>query len=213
MNTEFHKIEIDKWERKDEYEFFTQKGPCAFTLTANVDITGLYNYGKANEIKLYPLLVAAISRVLNSHKEFRYGWQDNSFGYYEVLHPLVFDMIVSTKNVKCLCAEYKSDLLEQVKEIESMREKYKYIDKHRPQVELPSNVVNISCLPWVNFSGLSFSLKYTAEYFTPIITFGKYEKENGKIIIPLSVYCNHAVNDGYHCSLLFNEFQELAKNI
>lgn len=48
---------------------------------------------------------------------------------------------------------------------------------------------------------------------TPLLTFGKFEERDEKTIIPLSAYCNHAVNDGYHCAMLFQEFQQRADGL
>lgn len=209
MNTEFHKINIDDWDRKDEYEHFTKVAPCGFSMTADVDISNLYRVVKDRNMKLYPALVSLAAQVINEHIEYRFAvTQDGELGYYEVLHPLFFDVIESNKNIKVLCSQYNEDWQKQMEEIEAMREKYKNIDKYSPQGLLPPNVVNISCVPWVKFSNLSFCLPHSTYYFTPILTFGKFENKDGKILIPLSVHVNHAVNDGYHCSRLFLDFEE-----
>ncbi len=208
MNTNFQKIDIDAWERKDEYEFFVSNG-CGFTLTSDIDITRLYQFSHDTGEKLYPLLVATVMQVLNAHREFRYGWSaDDSFVCYDVMHPLIFDKMTSD-NVKALVVEYKPDTLEQVKEIAAVREKYKNVDKYHPQESLVPNMINISAVPWVKTTGVSFCLQHCATYFTPILTFGQLEKKDGKAAIPLTVYANHAVNDGYHVARLFMEYQEL----
>ncbi len=206
----FTKIDIDKWVRKDEFVFFSNSG-CGFTTNKKVDITRLYNYAKSNKIKIYPLLVANMIKVMNSHVEFRYGSEENEFGYYDKVLPLFFD-ILDSKNATCLYCDYKEDVLEQVKEIEKTREQYKTRDSYRPQGVLPKNLINISCVPWVDFDSMSFCLQYCAYYYAPIITFGKFTVSDEKVTIPLSVYCNHAVNDGYHSSLVFSEFEKLVSS-
>lgn len=211
MDTTFHKIDIASWERRDAYEFFSHGG-CGFSLTVDLDITGLHAYAKTNGVKLYPLLVAAAIRVVNAHREFRYGREGEDFGYYDVVHPLFFDLTPGG-NTKSLYCAYKNDLLEQAAEIERVRETYRDIEGYCPQGREIRNLVNISCLPWVTFTGLSFCMQYCATYYAPIITFGKYKKKEGRTIIPLSVYCNHAVNDGYHCSLIFSELQEMSDSL
>ena len=45
-------------------------------------------------------------------------------------------------------------------------------------------------------------------YFLPIINWGKYREENGRLMIPVTVCMNHAVADGY---LVANVFRLLEK--
>jgi chloramphenicol O-acetyltransferase type A len=47
-------------------------------------------------------------------------------------------------------------------------------------------------------------------YFQPIINWGKYREENGRLMMPATVRMNHAVADGY---LVSNVFLLLAENI
>ena len=47
-------------------------------------------------------------------------------------------------------------------------------------------------------------------YFLPIINWGKYREENGRLLMPVSVRMNHAIADGY---LVANVFRLLEKEI
>lgn len=42
---------------------------------------------------------------------------------------------------------------------------------------------------------------------------GKYEAENNKLILPLTMNIHHAVADGFHISRFFNEVQKLINDI
>ena len=46
--------------------------------------------------------------------------------------------------------------------------------------------------------------------FLPIINWGKYREENGKLLMPVSVRMNHAIADGY---LIANVFRLLEKEM
>ena len=54
-------------------------------------------------------------------------------------------------------------------------------------------------------------------HFLPIINWGSYKKENGKILMPLTVRLNHAAADGYLISKVFtmleDEIQKLREKI
>ena len=159
------------------------------------------------------MLVAVAAQAVNAHREFRYGWsEEDKFGYFETMHPLFFD-VMESGNVKCLVAEYVPDALRQVEEIERVRAQYANVNKYAPQGAFPQNSVNISAVPWIKTTGISFCLQYCATFYPPILTFGKFEERDEKTITPLSAYCNHAVNDGYHCAMLFQEFQQRADGL
>lgn len=40
MDAAFHKIDLETWERREEYESFSRSG-CGFTMTAEMDVTHL----------------------------------------------------------------------------------------------------------------------------------------------------------------------------
>ena len=40
-------------------------------------------------------------------------------------------------------------------------------------------------------------------YFNPIINWGRYREENGRMMMPVSVRMNHAVADGYLVARVF----------
>ena len=47
-------------------------------------------------------------------------------------------------------------------------------------------------------------------YFAPIVNWGRYREENGRLMMPVSVRLNHAVADGF---LLANVFRLLQREI
>ncbi|MDN5681389.1 MAG: CatA-like O-acetyltransferase, partial [Ewingella sp.] len=50
-------------------------------------------------------------------------------------------------------------------------------------------------------------------FFAPIFTFGKYYKQDGKVLLPFAVQVHHSVCDGFHVARLVNELQEMSDDI
>lgn len=209
-NDTFHPIDLSTWPRRAEFKNFSDSG-CGFTITADVDITNLLEYGEAHGVKLYPLLVGVTMKTINSHAEFRYGSVDGRFGCYEKFYPLFFERTPSG-NICAMYCDCSDDVLYTARSMDETRTVYKGGDVYMPQPQLP-NVVNISMAPWVRFSGVSLSLQYCAGYYTPIITYGRFEKRDGRTFIPVAIYCNHAVNDGYHADMFINEVQRISNEM
>lgn len=42
----------------------------------------------------------------------------------------------------------------------------------------------------------------------PVLNYGKYEEDNGKLMMPVSITISHAAMDGYHEALFFQALQE-----
>lgn len=42
----------------------------------------------------------------------------------------------------------------------------------------------------------------------PIITIGKYDKNENKIVLPITIQIHHAVCDGFHVAKFINKLQE-----
>lgn len=75
--------------------------------------------------------------------------------------------------------------------------------------DVPPNVFNVSCLPWIKYRSFDIHVFDEGKYLAPVITWGKYEEKDKKYLMPLSVQIHHAVSDGYHLSRFFNELQQL----
>jgi len=56
-----------------------------------------------------------------------------------------------------------------------------------------------SCVPWLSYTALVQPVPQPADS-NPRITWGKYFEQNGRVLIPVSTLCNHALMDGRHLS-------------
>ena len=54
MNTEFHKINLNEWNRAQYFYYFTKMLPTGYSLTSNIDITQAYNAIKNKGKKFFP---------------------------------------------------------------------------------------------------------------------------------------------------------------
>ena len=72
------------------------------------------------------------------------------------------------------------------------------------------NWFDASCIPWLSYDALNIELPDGHLFFSPIVNWGKYREENGRLMMPVSVRLNHAVADGY---LVANVFRLLQKEI
>ena len=67
-----------------------------------------------------------------------------------------------------------------------------------------------TCTPVYTEYDEDYEKFYAAAYFAPIINWGKYREENGRLVMPVTVRLNHAIADGY---LVANVFRLLEQEI
>lgn len=75
--------------------------------------------------------------------------------------------------------------------------------------EEAQSLIFISTLPWISYSSLIQPVPIPADS-NPRVTWGKYKEENGKILLPVSTLCHHALVDGKH---LADFYQTLEKKL
>ncbi len=78
---------------------------------------------------------------------------------------------------------------------------------------MPKNTFDVSCLPWVKYKSFDIHVFDSGTYLAPVVTWGKYGEENGRIVMPLSMNIHHAVADGFHLCRFFSEVQELINKL
>ncbi|HHQ4522109.1 TPA: CatA-like O-acetyltransferase, partial [Aeromonas veronii] len=51
------------------------------------------------------------------------------------------------------------------------------------------------------------------DYFAPVFTMAKFQQEDNRVLLPVSVQVHHAVCDGFHAARFINTLQMMCDNI
>ena len=70
------------------------------------------------------------------------------------------------------------------------------------------NWFDASCIPWLSYDSLHVELPDGYLFFAPIVNWGKYRRENGRLLMPVTVRLNHAIADGYLVANVFRLLQQ-----
>ena len=207
----FHYIDIEIWKRREWFEHYLNKVRCTYSMTVNIDITKLQFIRQEQKIKLYPVLIHMLSKVVNRHEEFRIDFDEHGeLGCWDIVHPLytVFDR--ENETFSALWTEYNCDFPTFYHLYQQDIAEYGSVGRFSPKDNVPLNNFSVSSIPWTSFTGFNLNVYAEGTYLRPIFTFGKYFEQNGRTLLPLSVQVHHAVCDGFHVSRLISEFQDLA---
>ena len=74
----------------------------------------------------------------------------------------------------------------------------------------PDELFFVSSLPWLTFSAISLPTPTPADS-NPRITWGRWHRQEGRILLPMTLLANHALVDGIHIARFYENLdRELA---
>ena len=205
-------IDREKYYRKGVYRHFTEDCKCSVSMTARVDVTDLVKHSKETGTKFYINFLYLLSKTLNSRDDYRmqYLWQSDELICYDVINPTQYVFHEDTETCTPVYSNYSPDYTEFYKNAIADVEAAKNTREYRLDAENHPNWFDASYISWLSYDSLNVELPDGYIYLAPIINWGKYREENGRLMMPLTVRFNHAVADGF---LVANVYRLLEKEI
>jgi len=205
----FHKIDMNNWERRDLFYYFSQMAPTAYSLTVDVDVTKLLSVTKEKNLKFFPAYLWLVTRNLNRFPEFKCAIKDGVLGYYDTLVPMYATWHEDSHSFSFMWTEFAEQFSDFYRAYLENQEKHggNHQLLARPGLP-PENAYTVSALPWVEFRHFAVHSYENKAYFFPSVEAGKYHKEGGRMLMPLSLNCHHATTDGYHISEFLKALQQ-----
>lgn len=77
----------------------------------------------------------------------------------------------------------------------------------------PLNFCDITSIPWVSFTDFQIDMYGTdGSWLLPFVAIGKFFYQDNKILMSVHIKVHHALCDGYHVGIFFNELENLSQN-
>ena len=207
-------IDKETYYRKGVFRHFSEDCKCSFSMTSRVDVTELVKYSKSTGTKFYINFLYLLTKVLNSRDDYKmaYLWQTEDIICYDVINPTQYVFHEDTETCTPVYTNYDPDYktfydnaLADVEKAKQTRE-YMLDSMNHP------NWFDASYISWLSYDSLNVELPDGYLYFQPIINWGKYREENGRLMLPLTVRMNHAIADGYLVAKVYKLLdEEIAK--
>ena len=205
-------IDKEKYYRRGVYRHFTEDCKCSTSMTARLDVTSLVDFSKRTQTKFYINFLYILTKVLNSREDYRmdYLYKTDELICYDVINPTHYvfheDTETCTPVHSKYCEDYRTFYINASRDMEDAKKnrEYVYDDKKYP------NWFDASYISWISYDSLNLELPDGYLYFPPIINWGRYREENGRLMMPVTVRLNHAIADGF---LVANVFRLLQKEM
>ena len=198
---------IDKgsYYRSRIFKHFTEDCRCSASMTARIDVTELVRHSKRTGTKFYINFLYLISKTLNSRDDYKMGYLygADELICYDTVNPMQYVFHEETEICTVAYSVYSEDYeefyrnaLSDLEEAKRTRECVYHSDDH-------PNWFDASYISWLSYDALNIELPDGYFYFAPLIEWGRYREENGRLMMPLTVRMNHAVADGFIIANVF----------
>jgi chloramphenicol O-acetyltransferase type A len=183
-------------------------------MTSRVDVTRLVEVSKKTGTKFYVNFLYLLTKVLNSRDDYRmaYLWQTDDIICYDVINPTQYVFHEDTETCTPVYSNYDPDYKTFYDNALADVEKAKQTREYGLDPANHPNWFDASYISWLSYDSLNVELPDGYLYFQPIINWGKYREENGRLMMPLTVRMNHAIADGYLVAKVYKLLdEEIAK--
>ena len=212
IGVNYRVIDRETYYRRGVFRHFSEDCKCSTSMTARVDVTGLAARSRQTGTKFTINFLYLLSKVLNSREDYRMGWlwQTNELICYDVIHPTQYvfheDTETCTPVYSRYCEDYDAFYAAALADVERAKLTREYLldAEHHP------NWFDASYIPWLSYDSMNIELPDGYLFFAPIVNWGRYRQEGGRLMMPVTVRLNHAIADGY---LVANVFRLLQREL
>ncbi|MCR5808917.1 MAG: chloramphenicol acetyltransferase [Clostridiales bacterium] len=205
-------IDRETYYRKDVFRHFSEDCKCSVSMTARIDVTELAAYSKRTGTKFHVNFLYALSKALNSREDYRMGylWQTDELICWDAISPAHYVFHEDTETCTPVCTDHREDYAEFYANALRDIERAKASPGYDAEAAGRPDRFDASYIPWISYDSLNIELPDGYLYLAPIVNWGRYREENGRLMMPVTVRLNHAVADGF---LLANVFRLLEREI
>jgi chloramphenicol O-acetyltransferase type A len=202
-------VDIEHWNRKEHFQFFSKMASPFFGIVTEVDCTAAYRKVKELNIPFFAFYLHRSMMAVNRTEAFRYRIIDGRVYIFDIVHAaataardddtFAFIFVRFSENFE----EFNRELQREFEEV-----------RHSTGLRLngdhtKKDLIRHSVLPWTHFTALLHPTNLDPNESVPKITFGKFTEREGRKYLPVSVEAHHGLMDGLHISKYLNEFQQL----
>ncbi|CAA7389933.1 chloramphenicol acetyltransferase [Chryseobacterium fistulae] len=200
-------IDIDNWNRKEHFDFFSKMMSPYFGLTTELDCTKAYEAAKENNYSFFASYLHKSMIAVNSVDALKLRIIENQVILYDVIHAgttinredqtFGFAFIPFSEDFDI----FNSYLQSEIKEVQNST------GLRLNNGELGKDLIRHSTIPWHSFSALLHPTNFDKTESVPKITFGKFNNREGKKYLPVSIELHHGLADGIDIAKYLEEFQ------
>ncbi|WP_276858587.1 chloramphenicol acetyltransferase [Bacteroides fluxus] len=214
-----HIIDIENWERRDNYGFFRGFVNSWYSVTTEIDCTEASVAARAAGHSFFLYYLYAVLRSANEVDELRFRIDKEGQVVFHDRVDIISPIAVPGKTFYTVRIPYHEDFQRFYSEAQALitdipEDGDPYAAEKKLAEQGDYDVVHLSAVPKMYFTSTTYTLAEAGNACShPLMTAGKVVTREGRLVFPLSIYVNHAFVDGSHLSLFFQKIEEHLKRI
>lgn len=193
------KIDMNTWDRKEIYDFFSKVSHPFYMVSFVTDVTELKAFTMRHACSFYYALIFLCGKAMSRVENFRYICQGEDVYVIDERKPSFTDRKAGSELFHIVTVPLDEDILSFCQSAkEASRRQDSFIDITQESFQL----AYFSCFPTLRLTALTNEFDVLAPDFSsdsiPRIAWGKYSEHNGRLELTISVEVNHRFIDGIH---------------
>lgn len=199
-------VDVDRWNRRENYLFFRDFANPYYTVTSFVDVTHAYDMSKRLGIKFSQFVMYASLKAVNEIEPLRYRQIDGKVWLFDSIR-LNTAVSLPDHSFISVIVPYKSSLAEFAAAVREQIQVAQNGSGDAYGLDSEKDVIVISINPWYSFTGMQFQFPQNAGENMPLSIFGKVTEKDGKKNMPVAMSFHHGFVDGYYVGQYWEKFQ------
>ena len=199
-------LDVTNWARRDLFEFFRSYDRPHFNICTRLDVTRLLNLLRDRpgvSVSLAYLYFAL--RVANEIEPFRYRLKEDKVIVHDVINGGT-TVLLPNESFSYAYFDYQKDFETFLLAAGDSIKRVQADGLLKPTMR--EDLVYFTVLPWVSFTSFAHARTPGRGESVPRIAFGKFNSENERTFLPISVEVHHALMDGLHVGRYLTRFEE-----
>lgn len=200
-------LDIENWHRRELFDFFIGYTNPYFNVCTKVDVTELLALVRDRpELRISSAIHYFGLRAANNVEPFRYRLRDGKIIIYDVINGGT-TVLLPNESFAYAYFDYVVDFEKFVagmnKSVDEIR-----TGSGRLKPTMRDDVIYHTTLPWFSFTSFAHARTPGRGDSIPRFVFGKFTKENERVMMPISVEVHHALMDGIHVGRFLTQLEE-----
>ncbi len=202
-------LDRENYPRKQHFEYFNGMANPYVGVTVRVDVTEWVAAVKEKGLPFFLSFCYCVSRAANRVPEFRQriaGGQILEYDNCRTSHTVALE-----DGTYCYCTLDASlpfeEYLPYAERAQEAARKKRSIEEEAGDSR---EFFFLSTVPWLSYTALVQPTPSPADS-NPRITWGRFEEQGGRLLMPVSVLCHHALVDGLHIAWFYDCLNEELK--
>lgn len=206
---EYVKVDTTTWPRKMHCDIFRNYANPRYDISFNLDITNFYSKVKQHNWSFTLAMIHCVTHCVNQIEEFRYRFESGDIVLYNSLDVSFAYLNKETNLLKNIVTKIDTDIDSFIAHAtQVIHDQNVYFTG-----PLGNDIYQFSNIPWISYTHISHTDSGKKDNAVPMFDWGKYFKQDNKLLLPFSIQAHHSFVDGIHMGQLAHLLQNYLNDL